>query len=198
MKLASAHFRVPREQLGPDDDFFNKLGINSLQALDLLTRIEQHFHIELPDYELQGVTRFPHARGTYTVPPLMLDLRQYNCLAEALRVATDRWPDEICLIEADRDRENARFTYRQFKRSRHASCARLARNTVSSEGSRAAILMSNQSKWLISAYAVFFCGGVLVPLDYKLTASEQLKLLAHSKAEVLDHRISFVARHREG
>ncbi|HEY6903743.1 MAG TPA: acyl carrier protein [Candidatus Acidoferrales bacterium] len=58
LKLASVHFGVPREQLAPDDDFFRKLGINSLQALDLLTRIEQHFHIELPDYELQGVTDF--------------------------------------------------------------------------------------------------------------------------------------------
>ena len=45
--------------------------------------------------------------------------------------------------------------------------------------------MTNQSKWLISAYAIFFCGGVLVPLDYKLTPSEQLQLLAHSKAEFL-------------
>ena len=52
-------------------------------------------------------------------------------------------------------------------------------------GTRAAIIMTNQSKWLISAYAIFFCGGVLVPLDYKLTAAEQLKLLAHSKAEFL-------------
>jgi acyl carrier protein len=56
--LAAAHFKVPREQLTPDDDFFKKLGINSLQALDLLTHIEQHFHIELPDYELQGVSDF--------------------------------------------------------------------------------------------------------------------------------------------
>ena len=56
--LAAAHFKVPREQLSPDDDFFRKLGINSLQALDLLTRLEQHFHIELPDYELQGVSDF--------------------------------------------------------------------------------------------------------------------------------------------
>ncbi len=58
LQLASAHFKVPREQLNPTDDFFKKLGINSLQALDLLTRIEQHFHIELPDYELQGVSDF--------------------------------------------------------------------------------------------------------------------------------------------
>jgi acyl carrier protein len=56
--LAAQHFKVPREQLRPDDDFFKKLGINSLQALDLLTRIEQHFNIELPDYELQDVTDF--------------------------------------------------------------------------------------------------------------------------------------------
>jgi acyl carrier protein len=58
LELAAAHFRVPREQLTPDDDFFKKLGINSLQALDLLTRLEQHFRIELPDYELQGVSDF--------------------------------------------------------------------------------------------------------------------------------------------
>lgn len=58
LRLAAEHFKVPREQLSPGDDFFKKLGINSLQALDLLTRIEQHFRIELPDYELQGVSDF--------------------------------------------------------------------------------------------------------------------------------------------
>ena len=58
LNLAAAHFRVPREQLAPDDDFFKKLGIDSLQALDLLTRLEHHFGVELPDYEMQGVTDF--------------------------------------------------------------------------------------------------------------------------------------------
>lgn len=58
LKLAAQHFRVPREQLNPDADFFKSLGINSLQTLDLLTRLEHHFHIELPDYELQGVSDF--------------------------------------------------------------------------------------------------------------------------------------------
>jgi acyl carrier protein len=58
LNLAAAHFRVPREKLTADDDFFKTLGIDSLQALDLLTRLEQHFRIELPDYELQGVSDF--------------------------------------------------------------------------------------------------------------------------------------------
>jgi acyl carrier protein len=58
LTLAAAHFKVPRETLGPDDDFFKTLGIDSLQTLDLLTRLENHFHVELPDYELQGVSDF--------------------------------------------------------------------------------------------------------------------------------------------
>lgn len=58
LQLAATHFKVPLAGLSPDDDFFKKLGIDSLQALALLSRIENHFHIELPDYELQGVTDF--------------------------------------------------------------------------------------------------------------------------------------------
>jgi acyl carrier protein len=58
LTLAATHFKVPRAKLTPDDDFFKSLGIDSLQALDLLTRLEQHFKIELPDYELQGVSDF--------------------------------------------------------------------------------------------------------------------------------------------
>ena len=34
----------------------------------------------------------------------MLDLRQFDSLGAALRAALDRWPDEVCLIEADRER----------------------------------------------------------------------------------------------
>jgi len=58
LTLAASHFKVPRGRLSPDDDFFKTLGIDSLQTLDLLTRLEQHFDVELPDYELQGVSDF--------------------------------------------------------------------------------------------------------------------------------------------
>lgn len=58
LDLAATQFQVPREKLSPDDDFFKTLKIDSLQALSLLTRLEQHFNVELPDYELQGVSDF--------------------------------------------------------------------------------------------------------------------------------------------
>ncbi|MGH9767759.1 MAG: acyl carrier protein [Blastocatellia bacterium] len=58
LNLAATHFKTDRVELSPDDDFFKKLGIDSLQALELLTRLENHFSVELPDYEVQGVTDF--------------------------------------------------------------------------------------------------------------------------------------------
>ena len=114
----------------------------------------------------------------------MPDLNQYPSLGAALRDALERWAGETCLIEADRERENARLTYRQFQEAA-LPLARALQDRGFAPGDRVAIIMTNQSKWLISAYAIFYCGGVLVPLDYKLSAAEHLQLLAHSKARWL-------------
>ncbi|MGA7559398.1 MAG: AMP-binding protein [Terriglobales bacterium] len=114
----------------------------------------------------------------------MLDLRQYASLGAALNDALEHWPNETCLIEADRDREKVRLTYADFKTMARPLC-RALEDADFKAGDRAAIIMTNQSKWLISAYSIFFCGGVLIPLDYKLTAPEHLQLLAHSKARFL-------------
>ena len=114
----------------------------------------------------------------------MLNLDQYSSLGAALRDAIDRWRDETCLIESDRDRERTRLTYSDFKEL-SLPLARALEDAELHAGERAAIIMTNQSKWLISAYAIFYCGGVLVPLDYKLTAAEHLQLLAHCKAKIV-------------
>jgi acyl carrier protein len=58
LELATKHFKVAPGSLNADDDFYKKLGIDSLQALEMLSRLENHFHIELPDYEVQGVSDF--------------------------------------------------------------------------------------------------------------------------------------------
>jgi long-chain acyl-CoA synthetase len=114
----------------------------------------------------------------------MLDLTKYDSLGAALRDSLDRWPDETCLIEADREREKERLTYKQFKQAALPLAAELQARGFKA-GDRAAIIMTNQSKWLLSAYAIFHVGGVLVPLDYKLSPPEQMALLAHSHASVL-------------
>src|SRR5579884_3227216 len=114
----------------------------------------------------------------------MLDLRQYDSLGAALGAALDRFAEHTCLIEADRERENHRLSYAQFRQQ--AMPVALALEELGfGAGDRGAILMSNQSKWLIAAYAILYRGGVVVPLDFKLSGQEQAELLAHSKAEVV-------------
>jgi long-chain acyl-CoA synthetase len=114
----------------------------------------------------------------------MLDLDQYSSLGAALREALDRWPNETCLIESDRGREKTRLTYSDFKEIALPLAGALEEAAFQA-GDHAAIIMSNQSKWLISAYAIFHGGGVIVPLDYKLTPSEHWQLLARSRTKVL-------------
>src|SRR5438270_13434966 len=114
----------------------------------------------------------------------MLDLSQYQSVGAALKDALDRFASEVCLIEADREREKERLTYRDFKERAHP-LAKALQDAGFSAGNRASIIMTNQSKWLISAYAVFFAGGALVPLDHKLTPDEQWQLLKHSGATIL-------------
>jgi long-chain acyl-CoA synthetase len=114
----------------------------------------------------------------------MLDLANYESIGAALSGALREFKAETCLIEADRDRENARLSYREFE-SLALPLAKALQNGGFRPGDRASIIMTNQSKWLISAYAIFHCGGVLVPLDFKLSPEEHHQLLQHSGASVL-------------
>ena len=114
----------------------------------------------------------------------MLDLSKYESIGKALKDSLNQFANEVCLIEADREREKERLTYREFKARAHPLSKALQDRGFSS-GSHASIIMTNQSKWLISAYAIFFAGGILVPLDYKLTPDEHWQLLKHSNATVL-------------
>lgn len=58
IQLAAKRFKADAASLQPEDDFFKKLGINSFQALALLSDLENEFGVEIPDYELQGVFTF--------------------------------------------------------------------------------------------------------------------------------------------
>lgn len=58
VELAAARFGRTASELLPDDDFFDTLGIDSFQAMELVSELETAFAIEVMDYELQGVTTF--------------------------------------------------------------------------------------------------------------------------------------------
>ena len=58
IQIAAQRFTAEATALRPQDDIFQKLGINSVDALDLLSELEMKFDVEIPDYELQGVHTF--------------------------------------------------------------------------------------------------------------------------------------------
>ena len=58
LALAAKRFKREVSELNATDDFFEKLGIDSFQAVELISDLESEFDIELPDYELQGVKTF--------------------------------------------------------------------------------------------------------------------------------------------
>ena len=58
LNLAAKTFGKDASALSAGDDFFEALGIDSLQAMDLLTELEDTFSVEIPDYELADVRTF--------------------------------------------------------------------------------------------------------------------------------------------
>ncbi len=114
----------------------------------------------------------------------MLDLSRLSCIGVCLRDATVAYKDRVALIEANRHRENARWTYAEYRRDAERFAA-LLQSRGFAAGDRIALLMQNQARWLISATGAMWSAAVLVPLDYKLTAPEQVSLLAHANPKVL-------------
>ena len=116
--------------------------------------------------------------------PEMIDPTRYAGLGELLADALVQFKTETALIEIDRKKETKRLTYLDARREVAKVAAFLAARGIG-ESDRVAIAMSNQSRWLIAAMAIFHRGAVLVPLDYKLSAEEQQGILAHAKPRAL-------------
>jgi long-chain acyl-CoA synthetase len=114
----------------------------------------------------------------------MLDLSRLSSLGEALRDGLLTFKTNTALIEADRHREKARYSYVELRRAAERVAGHLQAHGFAA-GERAAVLMSNQSKWVVCGLGALWAGAVLVPLDYKLTPKEQLHLLAHAGPRVL-------------
>ena len=114
----------------------------------------------------------------------MLDLGKIPSLGAALRDATISFKSRTALIEADRHREVVRLTYAELRAAAERFAAALQAHGFQ-PGDRCAVLMQNQSKWIVGATGALWAGATLVPLDYKLTAPEQAALVAHAKPRVL-------------
>ena len=115
---------------------------------------------------------------------MMIPPETHANIGSLLRESLIQFKTNTALIEVNRKKETTRLSYREFRDAAAPLTRRLQEAGIGAD-SRVAIIMSNQSKWLLSAYAVFFRGAVLIPVDYKLDGEDQATLVRHAKADLV-------------
>jgi long-chain acyl-CoA synthetase len=114
----------------------------------------------------------------------MIDPARSEHLAELLDEALLTFGGDTAVVEADRDRERVRLTYAAFRRRAHGLAAALATLGIG-PGQRVGIVLDNSAAWLLTATATLHLGATLVPLDRRLTTTEQLALLRHARVDAV-------------
>jgi acyl-CoA synthetase (AMP-forming)/AMP-acid ligase II len=112
-------------------------------------------------------------------PRLALDAARRMSHGEQLARAARKHPDRVALICRDESR-----TYRQFD----ARVSRLARALQASgvgAGDRLAVLMGNSLEMVETIFAGWRIGAILVPVNFRLVASEVQYVLSDSSASVI-------------
>src|SRR5215475_1282337 len=98
---------------------------------------------------------------------------------EFARRARKLYPDRVAVIEGE-----SRRTYAEFFERCHRWSGVLQQLGIA-QGDRVAYLSPNNVPQLESFYAVPQIGAVLVPLNYRLTASDFLYLINHSGSRMI-------------
>lgn len=58
IQLSAKRYGADASKIVADDDIFDRLGIDSFQAAELMSELEMEFDVEIPDYELQDIKTF--------------------------------------------------------------------------------------------------------------------------------------------
>ncbi len=102
-------------------------------------------------------------------------------LALWLQRAARLWPERPALL----DGPEVIADYRSFDNRAATLAARLQAEYGFQPGDRAALFLKNSTDYLIILYAIWYAGGVVVPINAKLHAREAAWIVANSGAKLL-------------
>jgi fatty-acyl-CoA synthase len=112
---------------------------------------------------------------------MRIELTVGDFLARAAHVA----PERVAIVDEPRVPGTlGSVTYASMQRRASAVASRLDELDVS-HGARVAIVSPNSARFLISFFGVSGYGRVLVPINFRLNATEVAYIVAHSGAEVV-------------
>jgi acyl-CoA synthetase (AMP-forming)/AMP-acid ligase II len=106
---------------------------------------------------------------------------------DLLRLAAERFPDKIALIDGDR-----RLTYRQFDRAANRAAHALLALGLR-KGSRAAILSTNSMEFAVLYFGAARAGVILAALTTRATPRDIVYMLTKVEAEALFFATPFAA-----
>ena len=59
--IIAEHLGVEKSKITMDSDFVNDLGADSLDSVELVMAAEEEFDIEIPDKDIEGITKVSEA-----------------------------------------------------------------------------------------------------------------------------------------
>ncbi|WP_068673248.1 long-chain-fatty-acid--CoA ligase [Oceanobacillus sp. Castelsardo] len=95
------------------------------------------------------------------------------------RRAIKYYPDKIAVIDEDKE-----FTYREFGERTDRLAVALHESGIQ-EGDHVAVMLPNTHYMLESFYGISQLGAVMVPLNYRISASDMEYIINHSDAKML-------------
>jgi len=171
---------LPTGSLAPGDDFSRNLASTACR-LSRCFRASKSFRHRVARLQVQGVSDFKTLLNGFS-PPVMLTFRNINpsrsAAGRAGSVCERSMPDRSRSRARERAPDLPRFqgtrasAFESFAERRFSVASRQHHHDESVEVADLGLRH-------------FFRGGVLVPLDYKLTPDEHWQLLKHSNATVL-------------
>ena len=94
--------------------------------------------------------------------------------------AAQRWPDRPALFSGAEQLAD----YRAFAARASALAAWLGRAHGIAPGDRIALFRPNSPDYLVTLYAIWFAGGVAVPINAKLHPAEAAWIVGHAEASL--------------
>ncbi|MFQ5895280.1 MAG: AMP-dependent synthetase/ligase [Nitrospinota bacterium] len=105
-------------------------------------------------------------------------------LIELIRQGVERYPDAVALQQDDGRGGLRSFTRREASERSRALAGALRAGGVE-KGGRVALLAGNRPEWGMAYFGTLLAGGVLVPLDIRLTPGELENILRRARCGVL-------------
>jgi len=187
--IKEIHPHFPKHSILMNDDFEKELGLDSLSRVELLSRVQEHYHINLCEeelYEIQNAKAlFQTILGAKEALPADLfqgisaqDVDESSSLPYEAKTLIDvlhwhlqRHPDRIHIQMYEDDASGESISYQQLYNEALKVAFSLQKLGLQPSGA-VAIMLPSSVEYFYSFYGILLAGGIPVPIYPPARASQ--------------------------